>query len=388
MSGSGRPLRIAILAHSTNPRGGVVHALELGDALARLGHDAVVHAPDSGGAGFFRATRCATVGVRASPAGGGTLDLVRTRMRDYLDHFAAPANRRFDVWHAQDGISGNALAGLVEQRLIPGFVRTIHHVDDFADAELAALQRRSIRSAAALLVVSRFWQDWVNRELGRRATVVGNGVDAARYSPRSDASDGALRARLALAEDRPVFLAIGGVEARKNTLGILAAFQELYRTTPAQLVIAGGASLLDHGAYQTRFAAALAASGLPPQSVLRTGPLPDTLMPALYRAATALAFPSLREGFGLVVLEAMASNLPVIAPGIAPFTEYLGPRDVLWCDPHDTGSIARAMRSALDPARRADLVARAARMVAAFTWDRVAAAHLDAYAPLLERTDA
>ena len=40
-------LRIAILAHSTNPRGGVVHALELGDALTRLGHDVTVHAPDT-----------------------------------------------------------------------------------------------------------------------------------------------------------------------------------------------------------------------------------------------------------------------------------------------------------------------------------------------------
>ena len=49
-------LRIAILTHSTNPRGGVVHALELGDALTRLGHHAVVHAPDPHGAGFFRST--------------------------------------------------------------------------------------------------------------------------------------------------------------------------------------------------------------------------------------------------------------------------------------------------------------------------------------------
>ena len=54
------PLRIAILTHSTNPRGGVVHALELGDALTRLGHDVTVHAPDPCGAGFFRPTLCRT----------------------------------------------------------------------------------------------------------------------------------------------------------------------------------------------------------------------------------------------------------------------------------------------------------------------------------------
>ena len=44
-----------MLAHSTNPRGGVVHAIELADSLTRLGHQAVVHAPDAAGKGFFRA---------------------------------------------------------------------------------------------------------------------------------------------------------------------------------------------------------------------------------------------------------------------------------------------------------------------------------------------
>ena len=59
-------LRVAILTHSTNPRGGVVHGLELGDALCRLGHQVVVHAPDATGAGFFRDTLCGTTGVPVS----------------------------------------------------------------------------------------------------------------------------------------------------------------------------------------------------------------------------------------------------------------------------------------------------------------------------------
>src|SRR5487761_2302066 len=95
-------LRIGILAHSTNPRGGVVHALELGDALARLGHEAVVHAPDAKGAGFFRSTICETVCVPASPFSGGIKDMVRARILDYLEYFRDPAHRQFDVFHAQD----------------------------------------------------------------------------------------------------------------------------------------------------------------------------------------------------------------------------------------------------------------------------------------------
>ena len=64
---SARPLRIALLCHSVNPRGGVVHALELAAALAGLGHEPVVHAPTAGGGGFFRQTAFETVLVEATP---------------------------------------------------------------------------------------------------------------------------------------------------------------------------------------------------------------------------------------------------------------------------------------------------------------------------------
>src|SRR6516164_9303762 len=98
-----RALRIAILAHSTNPRGGVVHALELGDALSRLGHQATVHAPDAGGKGFFRRTECRTACVAASSVGSDVTEMVETRIVDYLRFFDSTPNRNFDVWHAQDG---------------------------------------------------------------------------------------------------------------------------------------------------------------------------------------------------------------------------------------------------------------------------------------------
>ncbi|MFH1558263.1 MAG: glycosyltransferase, partial [Pseudomonadota bacterium] len=113
-----RPLRIALLAHSTNPRGGVVHALELGDALARLGHQVVVHAPDAKGAGFFRETLCRTRSIPASPVGADMTEMVRIRVAEYVSHFEDPAHRAFDIFHAQDGISGNALATLKERGLI------------------------------------------------------------------------------------------------------------------------------------------------------------------------------------------------------------------------------------------------------------------------------
>ena len=155
-------LRIAILAHSTNPRGGVVHALELGDALCRLGHEATVHAPDASGAGLLPADALRDRERR------GVAGRAR-RHRDGRDprRRLPPAFRSrraigdFDVWHAQDGISGNALATLKERGLIRGFARTVHHVDSFADPRLAALQTRAIASADRLFAVSRLWRDWL-----------------------------------------------------------------------------------------------------------------------------------------------------------------------------------------------------------------------------------
>jgi glycosyltransferase-like protein len=383
------PLRIAILTHSTNPRGGVVHALELGEALGRLGHEPTVYAPDSTGAGFFRDASCRTGCVAAAPAGRDVFAMVESRIADYLSHFKSAPNRQFDIWHAQDGISGNALATLKERGLIQGFARTVHHVDTFDDDRLSALQLRSITAADCLFAVSRVWRQWLERELGRDAHHVGNGVDMDRFSPTPDATDAALRARLGLQPGTPVFLAVGGVEERKNTIRLLEAFRTVHARHPTcRLVIVGGASLLDHGAYQERFSAVLAQSGLPDEAVIRTGPWPQELMPALYRAATTLVFPSTKEGFGLVVLEAMASGVPVVTSRITPFTEYLGDDDVMWCDPFNPTAIAEGMSTSLDARCRERLVARGLHVARRHNWRTTAQAHLAVYDRLREAVHA
>ncbi len=114
------------------------------------------------------------------------------------------------------------------------------------------------------------------------------------------------------------------------------------------------------------------------------GTIADEDMPALYRLADTLVFASVKEGFGLVVLEAMASGVPVVVSSIAPFTEYLGPEDVVWCDPHNAASIAEAMAISLMPPVRAGLIPRGLKLAAHHSWQRTAAAHLQAYETLKE----
>ena len=371
-------MRIGLLTHSVNPRGGVVHTLELARALHDAGHEVTVYAPAQAGQTMFRRTCHRVQTVTVGPTPQRVHDMVEQRMRALEHHLAGREDLpHHDIWHAQDGIGANALANLVEAGRIRGFVRTVHHLDHFEDPRVMAWQRRSIERADKVLCVSAVWQDVLREQHGVRAERVGNGVDLQRFQRAPGPGDARLAASLALRPGAPLWLSVGGVEERKNTLRALQAFALHRRHHPqAQFVIAGGASLLDHDDYQREFARALGDSGLA-GCVTLTGALADEHMPALFRLADGVLMPSLAEGFGLVVLEALASGTPVVVSQQPPFTEYLGRHDAHWADPTSPPSIAAAMDRALaqppfdlpEPCRR-------------HSWGASAQRHLQLYAPL------
>ncbi|WP_284948159.1 MSMEG_0565 family glycosyltransferase [Acidisoma cladoniae] len=363
--------RIAVLTHSTNPRGGVVHAMQLAEALCDMGEDVTLLAPALPGQTFFRIPRCDYRLIPAVPV-SGTAAMVAQRIEEIADFLC---NARYDIFHAQDPISANAL-----DRLARPFLRTVHHLDDFADPRLAAWQDRGMRAAERLFCVSRIWGDRIAAITGRVTVLVGNGVDTPRFTPAPEAGD----ARLALPRG-PLFLAMGGIEARKNSLSILRAFLSLQDQHPtARLLIAGGATLLDHGATRAAFDALCAGNA----AVHRLGVIADEDMPALYRRVDAVVSPSVAEGFGLVAIEAMACGRPVIVSDIAPFNEHFRPHECLWADPTDVASIATAMAESLRPKIADRLQSSGPRTAARFTWRDVAAAHLPAYADVETLTHA
>lgn len=368
-------LSIAILTHSTNPRGGVVHGMALAEALCDAGHHATLIAPDATGAGFFRRPRCATHCIPVHPEP----DLPTLVARRITEVAGALRKMRFDVLHAQDAISANALAQLVAERRIPGFARTVHHLDQFANPQLAAWQERGIVTATELFTVSSVWEQALRATHGREAPVVGNGVDPARFTPQPDAQDTTLRTRYHLPADKRLILAVGGIEQRKNALLLLDAFLALHTEHPnLHLVMAGGASLLDHSAYRTLFEQRLHASGAA-HAVTITGPVADADMPALYRQSAVLAYPSRTEGFGLCPLEALACGTPVIVPKIAPFTEHLVDADVMWCSPDDPQTLFAALRDALRSESRDRFQISGPATAHRFDWRSVASRHLRAY---------
>jgi glycosyltransferase-like protein len=381
-------LRIGLLTHSVNPRGGVVHTLELASALSAQGHDVTVFAPATNGETLFRTLPCRVVYAPVIGSQAGTVALVDARIRALKRSVLEHGTNAFDVLHAEDSISGNALAELREEGAIHGFVRTVHHLDHFDDPRLAAWQERAYRDADQVLCVSDTWTREMLSRYGITAVTVPNGVDPTRFTSYTSSADEVMQQQLGLGAG-PLILAVGGVEARKNTLALLHAFAAV-RTVfaEAQLVVAGGASLLDHDAYTRRFIQRAAELGLsigPQESIVVTGPLEDAAMPALFRSADVLAMVSIREGFGLVVLEALACGTPVVASAIAPFTEYLDSATCCWATPTDTNSIGAALLHVLNGEHATDFTHAVPALLARFSWAASARRHVDVYRAWLAR---
>jgi glycosyltransferase-like protein len=379
-------MRIALFTHSVNPRGGVVHTLELGRALHEAGQDVTIFAPSVGGAPMFRASPCRVVLAPAAAHGNDTVTMVQTRIEALKAALLEEGASGFDVLHAQDGIGGNALAELREAGAIRGFVRTVHHLDAFDHPRLSAWQRRAYVDAGTVLCVSDTWTRKMRDEFGVTASTVNNGVDVARFR---DVEGGLDVCNAFGLTGKPVVLAVGGIEERKNTLQLLEAFALLRRThTEAQLVIAGGASLLDHDAYTRRFVARAAELDLRigrHGAIVVTGPLEDAAIAALMQRADVVSMMSLREGFGLVVLEALAAGAPVVVSRIEPFTGYLDERVCCWAQPDDASTIADALRRALHQRGGIDFEHAVPELLERFSWRESARRHIALYADHVQR---
>ncbi len=169
-------------------------------------------------------------------------------------------------------------------------------------------------------------------------------------------------------------LAVGTIEPRKNLVRLLEAYRSLLdRGSTAGLVIAGRKGWRYEGFFERITALRLA------ERVTLLGPFPDAELPALYSAADVLAFPSLYEGFGLPVLEAMACGTPVVASNTSALPEAAGDAGILVA-PHDVAALAGALERVLaDPVLAAELRGRGLAQAARFTWRRAAEATLDLY---------
>ncbi len=194
-----------------------------------------------------------------------------------------------------------------------------------------------------------------------KITVLYGGVDP-RFRPISGEAQARARARYQLG-DWPFVLTVGTVQPRKNYPRLIEALAQLRSRLPElHLVIAGGRGWLDDPVYQTIDTLNMR------DHVHLTGFVDEADLPALYSAATCFAFPSLYEGFGLPVLEAMACDTPVVTSTVSSLPEVAGDAALL-VDPYDTEAVAEAVeRLVSQSALREDLQWRGREHIKRFTW--------------------
>lgn len=387
-----KSFKIALLTYSTKPRGGVVHTLNLAEELSRLKHRVHIYTLSTGEEGFFRQISVPHTLIPCPTPHEETVDEKVERYINTYSEFLVSAAKDHDIYHAEDCVSANALLNLRNQGLIKAFARTVHHIDDFTSQSLIDCQHKSITKPDYLIAVSRFWEKELLSRYSLNPAVIHNGVDVERFRIQEGFSKEKAKEGFSVSGYYKIMLSIGGIEPRKNTLTSLQAFKiarQCFKTKGERLVwlIGGGETLFDYRAYREEFFSEIKSMGLKlNEDIILLGAVPDDSMPNLYRAADVLVFPSVKEGWGLVVLEAMASELPVIASSIEPLTEYLRDwENALLISPMDYETLAQHIISVIENDELRDKLTRNGRETAqSYSWQNTALRHEEFYSGILE----
>lgn len=260
------------------------------------------------------------------------------------------------------------------------FVRVPETASPSLKAYLDSVVPRSVRRADHVLADSEATRDDLVALYGTprdKITVLWSGVDA-RFAPVTDVEAlRVTRARYNL-PDAPFLLSVGTVQPRKNYTRLIEALARLRADIPAlSLVIVGGRGWLEDPIFAT-----LDQFGLR-DSVIFTGFADDSDLPALYTLAHVVALPSLYEGFGLPVLEAMACGTPVVTSNVSSLPEVAGDAALL-VDPTDVDALTNALhRLVTEDGLRSTLRDRGLTRAATFTWERAARQLLGVYSQML-----
>ncbi|MGH3943149.1 MAG: glycosyltransferase family 4 protein [Pseudonocardiaceae bacterium] len=270
-------------------------------------------------------------------------------------------------------------------------VVTLHDATFFTDPRLhspvkarffRAWTRTSLRRAALCVVPSASAARELRRVAGadeRRLHVVHHGVDADRFHPPSPDEMAAVRRRLGLGRSRYVAF-LGALEPRKNVPALIRGFVRASQILASRDGVGGDCPALvlaGQPGWDSQVERALEA--VPHRvRVIRAGYLPLGELSGFLGGAALVVYPSLGEGFGLPVLEAMAAGAAVLTTRRLSLPE-VGGDAVVYCGV-GAGDIAEGIVDLLDdPARRAELSAAAQRRAKEFSWATSAVRHRDAY---------
>jgi glycosyltransferase involved in cell wall biosynthesis len=230
------------------------------------------------------------------------------------------------------------------------FVMTAEYSSPDFRQRFEAQARHAAAHAHHIIAVSQFTADQVADLLSYprdRMTVVPHGVSNEPNVPPIESR-------------QPIVLTVGAVQKRKNTARLIEAFTAM--PAPWELWIAGSLGFE---------AEAVLESAKTNPRIRLLGYVADTELRELYRRAAIFAFPSLDEGFGMPVLEAMSYGVPVLTSNRSSLPEVAGDAAVL-VDPFSVDSIAEGLRSLQEESSRHTWTERGLRRAREFTWERAA----------------
>jgi glycosyltransferase involved in cell wall biosynthesis len=268
-------------------------------------------------------------------------------------------------------------------------VVTVHDVIQFVLPEYAwrkisrvyfGIVSRGARRADAIITVSECSKRDIVKLLGlppQRIHVIGNAVDATLHPVRDAWLLASVRERYGIGSRFVLYF--GGFDLRKNVPRLIEAYSRLPATLRKeyQLVISGRYQYLGHPLYPDP-RETVQRLGLDGQ-VIFTGQIREQDKAPLFSAATVFAFPSLYEGFGIPVLEAMACGTPVVTSNLSALPEVAGDAGLL-VDPYDTDAISEGIQTLLEEQPlREELARRGLERAGLFTWQQVADQTLKVY---------
>ena len=178
--------------------------------------------------------------------------------------------------------------------------------------------------------------------------------------------------------ERPYWLYLGGRGGYKNFGTLIRALPSVFKKGDGQLVVVGGDSTLS--AWEIDFLIRHRGE----QRVRMLQGLDDNELRIAYKAAAAFVFPSLAEGFGIPILEAMAAGTPVLCSDIPVFREVAGAA-AMYFDPHSEDELAERMLKVLDADVRSGCVEKGRTWVKRYSWDKTASTTADIYRRVAER---
>lgn len=322
-----------------------------------------------------------------------------TLLQRYVDIPAELLTGKFDVFHGcfdflRPTLLGKAVVTIHDIRYLedieyesdPEWIRILKQTPSLPDfyigdclerdnlfSHLRSTIKKTVRRADMIITVSEFSKRRIIEKLGipaEKVKVIYPGVNG-EFSPQKEESVVMVRNKFRI--NRPYILYVGKYEPQKNIIRLLEAFQNINMLEDVMLVMAGVINWYYYIVLEKARELNIA------DRVIFTDFVTDEEMSALYSGASVFFFPSLYEGFGMPILEAMACGTPVVTSPVCSIPEIAGDAAV-FADPSSPEDMADALgRCMNDLTLRKSLISKGRTQSASFTWDKTAAQTIGIY---------